>query len=127
MEHQQYTLEEVIARVGSRFAVVVAAAKRAKQIKDGSPPLVTVKSRNPLTIAMAEISAGKVIILPPDANGEEITIITADQYYAGRDRSADEPIIFRSTRRVTDDVDDDLDDDDFDDDFDDDDDDDEDE
>jgi len=114
---EQYTLEEVIARVGSRFAVVVAAAKRAKQIKDGSPPLVTVKSRNPLTIAMAEISAGKVIILPADIHGEDITIITADQYYAGRDRSADEPIIFRSARRVAEDTDDDLDDDFEDDDF----------
>jgi DNA-directed RNA polymerase subunit omega len=92
-------LEELAARVGSRFAVVTAAAQRAKQIKDGSPPLVDVRSRNPLTIALAEIAAGKVIILPPETDGSELAVVTADQYYAGREPEPEEPILFRRERR----------------------------
>ncbi len=47
-------------RVGSRYSLVVLAAKRAKQIKEGSPILIDTESTNPLTIAMEEIAAGKV-------------------------------------------------------------------
>jgi DNA-directed RNA polymerase subunit omega len=49
-------------RVGSRYSLVVLAAKRAKQIKEGSPVLIDTESTNPLTIAMEEIAAGKVTI-----------------------------------------------------------------
>lgn len=116
---ETFPLEELAARVGSRFAVVAAAAQRAKQIKDGSPRLVEVASRNPLTAALAEIAAGKVIIMPSDDDGSDLGIVTADQYYAGRDPHAEEPVLFRrETRKATEEraVADDLDDDDDDDD-----------
>lgn len=57
-----FPIEELVDRCGSRFAVVVAAAKRAKQIKEGAPPLVSLPTRNPLTIALHEIAAGLVEI-----------------------------------------------------------------
>lgn len=47
-------------KVGSRYSLVVLAAKRAKQIKEGSPVLIDTESTNPLTVAMEEIAAGKV-------------------------------------------------------------------
>ena len=47
-------------RVGSRYSLVVLAAKRAKQIKEGAPVLIETASTNPLTIALEEIAAGKV-------------------------------------------------------------------
>jgi DNA-directed RNA polymerase subunit omega len=50
-------------RVGSRYSLVVLAAKRAKQIKEGAPVLIDTTSTNPLTIALEEIAAGKVTIL----------------------------------------------------------------
>lgn len=59
---QPFPIEELVDRVGSRFSVVVAAAKRAKQIKEGAPPLVSLPTRNPLTIALHEIAAGLVEI-----------------------------------------------------------------
>lgn len=59
---QPFPIEELVDRVGSRFSVVVAAAKRAKQIKEGALPLVNLPTRNPLTIALHEIAAGLVII-----------------------------------------------------------------
>lgn len=45
---------------GSKYSLVVLAARRAKQIKSGAPPLIKTSSRNPLTIALEEIAAGKV-------------------------------------------------------------------
>jgi len=45
---------------GSKYSLVVLAARRAKQIKSGAPPLIQTSSRNPLTIALEEIAAGKI-------------------------------------------------------------------
>lgn len=52
-------------RIGSKFALVIAVAKRAKQLKEGSPKLVDSKSRNPITIALEEIAAGVVTATVP--------------------------------------------------------------
>ena len=57
-----FPIEELVSHTGSRFAVVVAAAKRAQQIKEGAPPLVNLPTRNPLSIALYEIAAGLVEI-----------------------------------------------------------------
>ena len=54
-----------------RYDIVVAAAKRAQQIKDGARPLVEVDSNNPLTIALHEIAAGKVLAKPGDSEEAE--------------------------------------------------------
>ncbi len=44
---------------GSKFAYVVVAAKRARQLMAGAPPLVeNPKSRQPTRIAMEELSKG---------------------------------------------------------------------
>ena len=43
-----------------RFVLANLAAKRAKQIKEGAPPLVRIESNHPLSIALAEIAAGKI-------------------------------------------------------------------
>lgn len=43
-----------------KFVLSNLAAKRAKQLKAGAPPLVPIESNHPLTIALAEIAAGKI-------------------------------------------------------------------
>ena len=53
-------------RVKSRYSLVVLSAKRAKQIKEGSPILIDTDSTNPLTIALEEIAAGKVTAIETD-------------------------------------------------------------
>jgi DNA-directed RNA polymerase subunit omega len=66
-------IEEVIDNIGNRFATVVVAARRARQINayysqlgggigEYVPPQVNTLSRKPLTIAMEEISQGKVSV-----------------------------------------------------------------
>jgi DNA-directed RNA polymerase subunit omega len=55
-------------RVGSKYALVIVSAKRARQLKEGLPPLTRASSSNPLTIALEEVAAGKVVALPPDVS-----------------------------------------------------------
>lgn len=57
-----------------RFVLANLAAKRAKQIKEGAPPLVRINSSHPLSIALAEIAAGKI----KPVMGEEPEVITVD-------------------------------------------------
>ncbi len=53
-------------KVKSRYSLVVLAAKRAKQIKEGAPILIDTLSTNPLTIALEEIAAGMVTAVETD-------------------------------------------------------------
>ena len=45
----------------SKFALVILAAKRARQVKDGARRLTDSKSTNPLTVGLEEIAAGAII------------------------------------------------------------------
>jgi DNA-directed RNA polymerase subunit omega len=53
-------LEALLDRVANKYALVIVAAKRARQLKEGSLPMVEVESGNPVTVALEEIAAGKV-------------------------------------------------------------------
>lgn len=45
----------------SRYAICVIASKRARKLIEGEKPLVKVKTKNPVAIAIAEIMEGKVV------------------------------------------------------------------
>lgn len=45
----------------SKYALVILAAKRARQIKDGARKLIETRSANPLTAALEEIADGAII------------------------------------------------------------------
>ena len=49
--------------VNSRYSIVLATAKRARQIIDGAPTYATAKCNKPLSIAVEELATGKVKIL----------------------------------------------------------------
>ena len=49
--------------VNSRYSIVLATAKRARQLIDGATPYASPKCDKPLSIAVAEIASGKVKIL----------------------------------------------------------------
>lgn len=58
--------------VNSRYSIVIAASKRARQIIAGDEPLVkNVKSRKPLSIAVEELYTGKVKIVGEEDTTEE--------------------------------------------------------
>ena len=58
--------------VNSRYSIVLATAKRARQLIDGQEPLVpTEKGEKPLSIAVDELYAGELQILSEDDEVEE--------------------------------------------------------
>ena len=58
---EQPTIDKMMERVDSKYALVVAAAKRARELTDGSEPLAKVNSNKPVSIALCEIGEGKII------------------------------------------------------------------
>lgn len=63
---------ENVEGIGSRYALVMAVAKRAKQIREGSPKLVECKSKNPITVALQEIAEGAVTMRVPTQEEMEL-------------------------------------------------------
>ena len=68
----QPRIDTLLDNVGERYALVIVAAKRARQINnyhhqlgegtfdDFAPPLVESRSKNYLTMALEEIAEGKI-------------------------------------------------------------------
>jgi DNA-directed RNA polymerase subunit omega len=67
----QPRIDKLLDNVDSRYALVIVAAKRARQINnyhhqlgegtfDELPPLVESRSKNYLTMALEEVSEGKI-------------------------------------------------------------------
>ena len=55
--------------INSRYSIVMATAKRAREIIDGSMPLVDAKvGEKPLSIAIDELNSGKIKIIAEDAD-----------------------------------------------------------
>ena len=50
----------LMEKVDSRYTLVVAAAKRARQITDGAHKLTKCNSDKSVTVAISEISEGKI-------------------------------------------------------------------
>lgn len=59
------TVEDCLARIPNRFELVVVAARRAKELLQGSPPLVKSENKEVVT-ALREIAAGKVWKVEPE-------------------------------------------------------------
>jgi DNA-directed RNA polymerase subunit omega len=57
--------DKLQAVVESKYSLVVLAAKRAKQLREGAPKLIETTSTNPITVALEEIAAGKVTARMP--------------------------------------------------------------
>jgi len=88
-----FPIEDLVDRIGNRYAIVVAVSKRACQLKAGAKPCVAVDSKNPTTIALHEIAAGYVHIedaLPPEAEQEEASDDDAQLLSAAIDDIDDE-------------------------------------
>lgn len=58
--------------VNSRYSIIMATAKRARQLIDGDEPLVNVKNGDkPLSIAIDELNHGELKIVTDNAENEE--------------------------------------------------------
>lgn len=58
--------------INSRYSIVMATSKRARQIIAGDEPLTAeVKARKPLSVAVDELNQGKISILGDEENKED--------------------------------------------------------
>jgi DNA-directed RNA polymerase subunit omega len=96
-------IEELLARVESKFGLVTLAARRARninsyfnQLGDGLghmiPPQVSSTSRKPLSIAFEEIAADKIVKTDPPAEVEvdELDLPSGDAEIGGNGDGADD-------------------------------------
>ena len=56
-----YPAPDKLDAMESKYALVIVAAKRARQIKDGARRLTDSKSTNPLTVALEELATDAII------------------------------------------------------------------
>jgi DNA-directed RNA polymerase subunit omega len=57
----QVQIEDLLKRCGSVYRAVLLAAKRAKELASGAPPLVETPARKATSVALEEILQGKVL------------------------------------------------------------------
>jgi DNA-directed RNA polymerase subunit omega len=65
--------------VNSRYSIVMATAKRARQIIAGDEPLVEGKGKKALSVAVEELNQGKIKILNDEAAEEEESFDVLDE------------------------------------------------
>ena len=64
--------------VNSRYSIVIATAKRARQIIAGAEPFVENSTGKPLSIAVDELYSGDVKILGEESDVEEVVAEEAE-------------------------------------------------
>lgn len=63
------SFDYLLGKVGNKYTLVVAAAKRARQLNEGARPLVEEEGApKPVLLALKEIAAGRLVISEPDRN-----------------------------------------------------------
>ena len=67
----QIPLNELPTLFPNAYEVVVAAARRARQLNLGLRPLVKTRMRRPVDVALAELAAGKVEYSTGAGEGEQ--------------------------------------------------------
>jgi len=60
------TIEDCLKRVNNRFLIVNMAAKRVRQIREGSEYLVSSPKNEDIVVSLREIAAGKIALRPPE-------------------------------------------------------------
>ena len=56
--------------VNSRYSIVLATSKRARQIIGGDEALVSTYGKKPLSVAIEELNKGEIKILPEEQDNE---------------------------------------------------------
>ena len=59
---------KLIEGFDSNYRYILVAARRARQLQGGAPPVIETSSRKPCRIAQDEIRAGKVKWVIPDSS-----------------------------------------------------------
>ena len=65
----QVPIEGLLKRCRSVYRLVILASKRAKEIAEGSPPLVEVQQKKATSVALEEILQGKALYKTQESEG----------------------------------------------------------
>ena len=68
------TVADLLKRAANRYELVIATARRARQIAAGDEAKTNVKERSFVTLAANEIAEGKVSIVEEQENNEKSDI-----------------------------------------------------
>ena len=66
------TVQELLTKANNRYELVIATSKRARQISSGAEVKTKVKEESAVTLAANEIAEGKVDIIQPVEENEEV-------------------------------------------------------
>ena len=66
------TVKELLKHAENRYSLVIATAKRARQIAKGAPVKTEVDERSVVTLAANEIAEGKIDIYEGNENENEV-------------------------------------------------------
>ena len=72
-------IAKLVEKTGSRYTLVIEAAKRARQLSEGAAPLCESDSNKEVSIATAEIAEGKLeVFCRPDLTTEIPSVVSED-------------------------------------------------
>ena len=66
------TVQELLTKAKNRYELVIATSKRARQISSGAEVKTKVKEESAVTLAANEIAEGKIDIIQPVEENEEV-------------------------------------------------------
>ncbi len=73
---------KLIEGFDSNYRYILVAARRARQLQGGAPPVIETGSRKPCRIAQDEIRAGKVKwVIPETKSAVEVATETLDKTF----------------------------------------------
>ncbi|MFH0957260.1 MAG: DNA-directed RNA polymerase subunit omega [Pseudomonadota bacterium] len=66
------TVEDCLDWVENRFALVILASKRTKELKRGAPLMVRTRDNREVVMALREIAGGKINGFQPSSEGTTV-------------------------------------------------------
>ena len=67
---------KLIEGFDSNYRYILVAARRARQLQGGAPPVIETHSRKPCRIAQVEIKAGKVKWVIPEMPKSQVDVVS---------------------------------------------------
>ena len=67
---------KLIEGFDSNYRYILVAARRARQLQGGAPPVIDTSSRKPCRIAQDEIKAGKVKWVIPETPKSQVEVVS---------------------------------------------------
>lgn len=77
------TVQELLTKAKNRYELVIATSKRARQISSGAQVKTKVKEESAVTLAANEIAEGKIDIIQPGEQREEVNEVVENNVVEG--------------------------------------------